>query len=260
MADEPSGLPPNLQALLGAYRETKAMPEGARARVHDRLRERASTRTVWLWAGVGALAAGLAVWLGLSATGALQSFQQGVPGSQAPMQAPEHRSTTAVADAPPPREHAAPRRTTSRAVVKVEALEPAPTEDPTTTQAELPATRRRARPTRPPEADAAAQPDPASEVQPPASRLGAENRLIARTWEHVRAEQWARARASLIEHETSFPQGVLTPERRALQVIVDCLATPQDAAGKADAYASSGSTALLSKVRAACSEEKSTPQ
>ena len=65
---------------------------------------------------------------------------------------------------------------------------------------------------------------------------------------------------ALAAHAKSFPSGVLAPERRALEVIVDCLAHPEATAGKAEAYARTGRTTLLAKVRSACTEGKSRPR
>lgn len=267
MGDKPPALSPELQAMLGTYREAQTMPADAKARVHDRLRATSDGRPVWLWAGVGAVAAALLLWAAASMTGALQTSAEREPGSQAAMQATASDGDTAVA-APPPEAESTP----TRSPVRREVDRPAPPDpEPASVEAEpesepapepQPEPGARKKPRRP---KPAATPEPEAQPveappQTPASRLGAENRLIAKTWEHVRAKRYAKAKATLREHASAFPQGVLAPERRALQVIVDCLANPSAAAGKAQAYAASGRSTLLAKVRSACNEEKSPGQ
>lgn len=268
MGEKPPALSPELQAMLGTYREARTMPADAKARVQDRLRTTDERRPIWLWAGVGAVAAALLLWAAASLTGSLQTSAESDPGSQAAMQATASDGETAVSSQPPEAE-AAPSRSPVRREVdpppplepEPESIEPEPEAAPEPASAPQPEPGARKKPRR---AKTAATPDPEPEPQPaeappqtPASRLGAENRLIAKTWEHVRAKRYAKAKSSLREHASAFPQGVLAPERRALQVIVDCLANPSAAAGKAQAYAATGRSTLLAKVRSACNEEKS---
>ena len=61
MTERPPSLSPEVRALLRGYRDAHAMPEDAKARVQARLDAPAQTRrrSPWLWAGVGAAAAGL---------------------------------------------------------------------------------------------------------------------------------------------------------------------------------------------------------
>ena len=267
MGEKPPALSPELQAMLGTYREARTMPADAKARVRDRLRATSDGRPVWLWASVGAVAAALLLWAAASLTGSLQTTATDDPGSQAAMQATASDAEPAVAEQPP---EASPARAPVHQQVdpspppapEPESVEPEPESireaapPPTAQPRPEPATAR-AKPRRP-KAAATPEHEPAEAApQTPASRLGAENRLIATTWEHVRAKRYAKAKASLREHASAFPQGVLAPERRALQVIVDCLANPRAAAGKAEAYAASGRSTLLAKVRSACDAEKS---
>ncbi len=266
MGDKPPALSPELRAMLGTYREAQAMPADAKARVQDRLRTTDERRPIWLWASVGAVAAALLLWAGVaSMLGSTQTSAESDPGSQAAMQATASDGETAVA-AQPPEPGAAPFRSPVGREIEPVPLEPGPESfDPEPEPSRepvpepLPEPGARKKPRRPKSA-AAPEPEPQPvEIVPqtPASRLGAENRLIAKTWEHLRANRYAQAKASLHEHASAFPHGVLAPERRALQVIVDCLANPQAAAGKAQAYAASGRSTLLAKVRSACNEEKS---
>jgi len=261
MAERPPALSAEALAALTAYRDATPMPEAARERVHARLSATGparTTRPAWLWVGVGAIAAGLLLWGALGVGDALRASTDPAPnGSQAPMQAPQDSGDTAAvvpdrASEPTTRRPSLPRP--SAALVPAEDLEtpqesvaPEPTDTPP-----APA-RRKAKPatqTRP-------EPAPAT---PPASRLGAENRLIARTWNQVRAKQYSKARQTLAEHESEFPAGVLAPERSALLVIVECLQHPESAARRADAYAATGRNTLLAKVRSACDEKKTSPK
>ncbi|MCR9163335.1 MAG: hypothetical protein NXI35_21785 [bacterium] len=247
MTDEPPALSPELRTMLEAYRGETTMPADAKARVQQRLDAPAGGRPIWLWAGIAAAAAAVLIWGAVSSTRALQSKPEASPGSQAAMQATASGGETASVTP-----DAAPTHETKRAKPDpVSPPEPEPEPEP-----EPDAAREQPRRDRYPAPKSAPEPNPA----PAASRLGAENRLIAKIWEHLRAKRYAQAKATLHEHATSFPKGVLAPERRALEVIVSCLTDPASAAGKANAYSSSGHTTLLSKVRAACSEEKTTPQ
>jgi len=262
MADRPPALSPEALAALTAYRDATPMPQAVRERVHARLSEAAPARPVWRWVGVGAIAAALLLWGALGVSDALRArADTSSDGNQAPMQVPQdsgetaavtpaeaakpkaRRSTTPLPSAQPPAQPSSP-------------LPPAPLEALETTRpAAVPepapraAPRRKTTPAPPP----AATPAPLS-----ASRLSAENRLIAQTWEHVRAKQYAKARQVLNTHASEFPSGVLAPERRALLVIVGCLQHPGSASGKADAYAATGRSTLLTKVRSACDPEKTT--
>ena len=246
MAERPPPLSPEVRALLRGYRAAHAMPEDARARVQERLHDRsrppntAPRRSPWLWAGVGAVAAGLLLWGLASISGALQSNAKPDPRSEASMRSTDTQGDTARLVTPPAPE--------SRPVPDTPAPAPAPPLAAPDTGPEPPAPKRGSR--------AVPRPEPRPDPEPttPASRLGAENRLIAQTWEHVRTEQYAKAEATLAEHAKAFPAGVLAPERKALEVIVDCLAHPESAVGKADVYARSGRTTLLAKVRSACEE------
>lgn len=248
MAERPARVRPELQALLQAYRATHAMPKAAKRRVHARLQEDTAPRVrrMWPWA-LGALAAGLLVWGIVSVRGVRRSSTEQSPGSQAAMQARDS-DTDAATVAPQPTVPRARTRLPTPSSTPVAPL-PAPEE---TLDAPEPETRTTP-PRRPP---APKRVVPPTEPETQASRLGAENRLISRTWQLVRAKQFDRASATLAEHAGTFPDGVLAPERRALEVIVDCLAHPDAAAGKAEAYARSGRTTLLANIRSACKEEK----
>lgn len=258
MAERPPGLSAEALAALTAYRDATPMPDGARKRVHARLSEAGSpavSRPGWVWIGVGALAAGLLLWGAFGIGDALQASNDSAQKHQAPMQAP-HDSGDSAAIVPPAaserskQERVVPPGVTPLPPAPLEEIEPAaqPTvgSEPSVVPSPRARTRRKSTPA----------PSTPPEPTAPASRLGAENRLIARTWEQVRAKQYAKARQTLAAHATEFPSGVLSPEREALLVIVECLRHPESATGKADAYAATGRTTLLAKVRSACSEEK----
>lgn len=260
MAERPPALSKEALAALAAYRDATPMPEAARGRVRARLSEESRARPGWLWVAVGALAAGLLLWGAIGISDASR-VPPDASANQAPMQAPQNSGeTAAVAPTDPQsrttRQPGVPQPSAQMApapLEKLEAIEPADVRrapaDP----------QHRAPPRRKTKPAPAAPPEP-SPAPLPASRLGAENRLIARTWEQVRTKQYAKARQALAEHASEFPAGVLAPERRALLVIVGCLQHPESAAGKADAYVAKGPSTLLAKVRAACNEEIQAPK
>lgn len=249
MDNDPRPLSPELRAMLGTYRDRNPMPEAAKERVHARLQAEsvvaapARGRPIWLWASVAAVAAAALLWGARSLTGSEQSPTERGSNQLAPMRANEGDGDTARVR-PEPVRAPQPRATPPAPKTLAPAEVPPPTPEPVR---EPPASRRK-----PPQRDTTPTPEP-----PPTAALGEENRLIARTWEQVRRKQYARAESTLAEHARQFPGGVLAPERKALTVIVDCLSAPDEAAGKADAYARSGQTTLLAKVRSACDEKKS---
>ncbi len=262
MAKRPPALSPEALAALTAYRDATTMPDAARERGHTRLSEGETTpasRPAWVWIGVGALAAGLLLWGAFGIGDALKASTDTAERHQAPMQAPHDSGETASIEPGPAPEPAKRERTTPPASTP---LPPVPLEE--IESAAEPGVEAEPPVSAPPRARPHRKPRPVSQVpaEPPApsSRLGAENRLIARTWEQVRAKQYAKARQTLAEHATEFPSGVLAPERKALLIIVGCLQHPESATGKADAYAATGRNTLLTKVRSACSKEKSGPK
>ncbi len=256
MVDRPPVLSAEALAALTAYRKATPMPKAARERVHARLSAApAPSRRGWLWAAGSAIAAGLLVWGAIGVSDALQATTDaGREGSLAPMQAPPTAADTAANQPvqgaqPPPRSRVKPSN--DLAPVPLETLETTePPETPETAATAPPRTKRRTKPL--PEAA------PAPAIPP--SRLGVENELIARTWQQVRSQQYAKARTTLAEHASEFPAGVLAPERRALEVIVACMEHPKAAPGKADAYAAQGHSTLLAKVRSACKQENPAPR
>ena len=265
MPERPPALSAEALAALISYRDATPMPEAARERVQARLSNPAPARPAWLWVGAGAIAAGLVLWGAFGLSDAVRaSADASTEGSQAPMQVPQDSGETAAIIPDPDPDPAAARA--ERPEPRDQAPAPPPAQLPPTPPEDLEAAKLSA----PPDPAAAPrartpsrrQAGPASSEATPTpaplapSRLGAENRLIARSWEQVRAKQYAKARGTLAEHASEFPSGVLAPERRALLVIVACLQHPESAAGKADAYAATGRSTLLSKVRSACSEEK----
>lgn len=266
MPERPRALSPEARAALATYRDAAPMPQAARDRVQARLsavpapaRRARPARRAWLWGVAGAVAASLLLWGSLEVTDALRSTaDDGHTGSQAPMQAlPNSADTAAIqtheaADAPPgpPPPPKAPSAGIAPAPLEtIGAVEQRATRDPPAAKA-------------PPRARHNTRPAPEAIPQPipptlPANRLGAENRLIASTWEQVRSKQYAKAKQTLAEHASEFPSGILAPERGALVVIVECLQHPELAAGKAEAYAAKGRSTLLAKVRSACDPRKS---
>ncbi len=255
MAERPPAPSREVLAALTAYRDATPMPKAARARVRARLFETNSVRHTWLWAGVGALAAGLLLWGAFGVSNALHmTTDASATGNQAPMQAPQDSGETAALDSAKPsgpttRRPRAPEPAT-------EMMTPAPLKKPAALQSPTPVPPASARASSRREAKSA-PPTPPEPTPPPrlARRLGVENRLITRTWEHVRSKQYANARQALAEHASEFPSGVLAPERRALKVIVACLEHPESAAQKGDAYAATGHRTLLAKVRSACNQK-----
>lgn len=247
MAERPPPLPENMRALLGAYRAHTAMPEEARERVAQRLVEpEVSTppRSPWRWGMGAAVAAGLLLWLVAGLRADPLAPREDAVGSQAPAQASTDEGGQARVVPPPQGARRATPTTPPPTAERPDAERVPPTSPPES----APAARTPPRVRTP---KATAPPDP-----PAASRLGEENRLIARTWSHVRAAEYDKARAQLDQHARTFAAGVLAPEREALRVIVQCLEHPEHATAALSAYERRGQTALRAKVREACRAKK----
>ncbi len=250
MTEPPPTLSSEAQGLLQAYRAARPMPDAVRTRVHERLESDVAPapvgRSVWLWSAIGAAAAALLVWSAVGIGDARRGSGDADPAAQVPMQPLPGGTGQAEPQPRPAPMRVAPAEPVATPKQTLAQPEPQPEPEPV-----VPSRRRRA-----------PEPEPEPEPEPPSpSTLAAENRLIAKTWDHVRSEDHAAAASTLREHAAQFPGGVLAPERRALVVIVDCLAHPETAAGKAQAYAAQGHTALLNKVRTSCMpSEKSPPR
>lgn len=247
MPDQPPELPDSTRALLQAYRAERPMPHAARARVRQRLdaepvvevRLAASKRALWIGVAVAAAAA-VVLGLAYARPNALLATEQSAE-PLAPMRASDSDTSTVHPRAVPPPSRPVTRPPPARPSEIPDVPEPRPS----------PRAHARAKPKpRPPET-APAKPSPGA-------RLGEEQRLIEQTWAAIRAQAYPRARGHLRAHAAEFAQGVLTPEREALLVIVDCLEHPEHATGKAKAYAKRGGTALLAKVRTLCKENRAT--
>lgn len=238
---DPGLLDDEAQATLRAYRELHEVPELVKARVHRRLqaaeRELAAERRTKLraWAVASLAAAALLLLLA-------RSLLPGRPG--APDAAPlgEIAPYTQVN-----REDAAARERASIAAGQPQ--EPAEAEGRATEVAASDAAAPRARPRRPAPVERA----PAAVARPVAVDLAAERRLLETAWRALTQGDHARALAATRQHREDHPEGVLSPEREAIEVIARCKSgAPSGAAEAAQFAASHGQSPWLGQVRAAC--------
>jgi hypothetical protein len=134
----------------------------------------------------------------------------------------------------------------------------APTHAPAPTSADVPevvAPPAESEPARPRASSvhrAAPPPEPAIAAPPPsASTLDAERKLIAQAWSALTQGNPAAALASAAAHRKQFPNGVLAPERLAVEAIAQCKRDGD--AGKAHTFLKAHvRSPLAARVRSAC--------
>jgi hypothetical protein len=255
-ADEDVVLHAVARDLLAEFRELDDMPADARARVRRRLEaeDDAPARAVqgrdarsWIvWSLVGAAAAAVLL-LGVNAlVPAVQEREQGTPAEAAPDRV-ESEGATGRVDVRS--ERAESKDGAVEAVTRtVEPVAVAPTSAPAKVVARKD---RRVRDTTPPEI--AAPPvtsEPAVEAKP-SSTLEAERRLIAQAWNALAQGDPAAALASADTHRERFANGILAPERAAVEAIARCKRDGDDARARAFLKAHSRSP-LAARVRSAC--------
>lgn len=254
--DDLPALDPRAAALLATYRRSRAMPPAARARVHDRLSGTCPQAHVLplmsrrhhgaAWAVALALAAAVLLWLARRGPDLAEKT-----GDAATM-SPAHAAPTAASDAsllaPPP---AAPRSEPS--------ITPAVAPAPEAVRPRLKPTDRRESPPRDPAAldrrdDPHASPD-LDDAPPaqPASDLRGERELLARGWQSLAGGDAGAAARDAGEHARRWPEGVLAPERRALEAAASCVADPSRDAELARAFlADHPRSPLARRVRDVC--------
>ncbi len=233
--DEPAPLRADARRMLATWREADAMPRAAKARVWKRMRARPRPPAprydvAWVWA-VAIAAAVLLVWWGVA-----QVRRAALDGEARPVdQAVDHRDV-------PPGEH--------------DVVEPPPpASPPVVAQAPAPAiappVQKPAEVVRP---SARPRVEPSTDTAPDATTtLARERDVIARAWSALADADYGAALHRAAEHAQSFPNGILAPERRAIEVIARCKRGDRDAdaAGRAwlDEHPRSP---LANRVRVAC--------
>lgn len=246
MSERPPAPSSAARDALQHYADARRMPADVRARIEasftPAVRPTVGRTANALWAAVGGLAAALVLW-------GIVSLQDGRRQSQRDTQAPQEASMQASRTAQQP---TTPRKAPSLAPQPPSQLAPVPLTKPrdsTSTPSPQQESRRRA-----PSLDTPRSPQPDTAAPSiDAQTLAIENRLIAATWSHVRAKQYARARHVLAEHGRRFANGVLAPEREALEVIIGCLSDPDGTRSPADTFMRARPNSVLAKkVRQAC--------
>jgi hypothetical protein len=93
-------------------------------------------------------------------------------------------------------------------------------------------------------------------VQQPGAKstLEAERRLIAKAWDALTRDQPGQALEVAREHADLFTNGVLAPERRAIEAIARC-ERDGDAAGASRFLRQYPRSPLAGRVRSACSPQ-----
>jgi hypothetical protein len=235
--DEPTPLRADARRMLAMWREADAMPRAVKGRVWRRLhrpsRAPASRRdTAWVLA-VAIAAAVLLVWWGVA------NVWRAAQDDSAPRidQAVDDRDA-ATSEHPV----VAPERTAEPAVV-VPTPAPSPTIAPPVQTPKAPMRPRSVVPPR----------EEASAVDTATTTLARERDLIARAWSALAHGDPASALARATEHEQAFPEGLLAPERRAIEVIAHCKRGDRDAGKAAQAWiAAQPRSPLVKRVRVAC--------
>lgn len=219
-----------------------------RGRAHVERRERGAspqhraTRTGqarWLGWGAATLAAAAVLVLAWRLGGTLGERRQAerTPGAavmQGRGDAPAGRASAVDRGRTTPSE---PRSSTEPASSTAPALPPASpaapsepsTSKPRTTP--VPTTSAAARPG---STDAAA--DPTSETTEPGSTLAAERELVARAWGALALGETTLALETAAEHARRFPDGLLAPERTAIDAIARCRRGDADGPRRATAF------------------------
>jgi hypothetical protein len=263
------GAPAPLRAvareLLAEFRELDDMPADARARVRrllaageaPRAREVSGgrdARASILWALVGA-AAGVALLLGLKAVVPMVSERREAGRMEAAEDRVEREATSSAARV---REQG---RALSGEAAEVEVVVEVPEVLPEAVPEVLPEAvpeplveregvgRRRAK--TPTSTSTSGSGSGSGSGSVTASTLEAERRVIAKAWDEVARGEPGRAIESAKEHRERFPNGVLVPERTAVEAIARCKRDGDDGAARAFLKAHARSP-LAGRVRTAC--------
>ena len=250
----PAPLHAAARGLLAEFRALEDMPADTRARVRRRLldaddeappRRRAvaqgGTRSWIAWSLVGA-AAGVALLLGLKAIAPMVSAEREVAPREA---APDRVEPSDASGRATVREEVPSR---ARVVAPANASAPTPADVPEVVAP--PAESEPARPRAVHRAVSPREPEIAAPA-PSASTLEAERKLIAQAWSALTQGDVAAALGSAASHRTRFPDGVLAPERLAVEAIAHCKRDGD--AGKARAFLKAYARVPVAKrVRSAC--------
>ncbi|MEM9460713.1 MAG: hypothetical protein AAGF11_41470 [Myxococcota bacterium] len=245
----PAPLPRDARAALAAYREAEEIParmrdriwdvvgaEDAPAPAFDPLDEPApSGRRGVAWVGVGlAIAATLA--LAWRIGGSLAERRDAQATSPAAVMQADSEPTEGRARARVERTMGERRSASSSAGAAISPDESVP---PVTElgrgerseSAREPAARLRRHPD-PPRRSRVELPMPAAST----STLAAERALVAKAWRALAQGNTAGALATAAEHARRFPEGLLTPEREAIEAITRCRRGEGDPLARAAAF------------------------
>lgn len=242
---EPAPLRADALRMIATWREADAMPRAAKARVWTRVRGDVARRRrpprplrydAAVWA-IAIAAAVLLVWWGVASLRRDAIADRGSVNDQAVDQRdgaepesvvakPTPGPTSSVAPVPPesiptiapPLQ--TPAATPRRATLRPRTVEPAGTEPP---------------------------------AQSKTTALARERDLVARAWSALADGDHGAALLRAAEHEQAFPDGLLAPERRAIEVIARCKRGDRGAReASAEWIAAQPRSPLANRVRVAC--------
>lgn len=277
-ARPPAPLPRSLRGLLAEYRNAEDIPADVEDRIWsvvgaDELAEglepnldavppRRSRRRVIAWVGAAAAiaAALVAAWelggqraererAGASPEAAVMHNEDREPGADAREVAPP-----ASFRATPPSETVAEPPTDETSPGPSGPDEPSASDDSRASQSTSPVAPSRGNRARPPRAPDAPAPSPASS-------LDAERELVARAWRSLARGDEAAALSTAAEHRRRFDQGLLAPERDAIEVIARCRRGDPDGPRRAAAFhRAQPRSPLATRVDEACSPAEPSPE
>lgn len=254
---QPPPLSHHARSVLHVYREGNRIPSGAESRILHALKDdqaspKATRRplSLPLWTTVALAAAFLVTlglrWLGSSRMKASSASEFDVAVDERERDEPNGLQKPST-PAPPSTATSLPGMgrgsVSGRPSPPVTRIEEAPTESQGV----------RSRPRRGPTSRPLEEQE--EEEQEKTSRVGVEHQLIAEAWDALVRGDLSAARSKANTHASSFPNGVLQPERRAIEAIVDCKLS-QGSSKLAEAFLHAHPhSPLASRVRSVCEKK-----
>lgn len=239
---EPAPLRSDALRMIATWREADAMPRAAKARVWKRVRERDEAprrpplrydAALWAFAIAAAV---LLVWWGVASLGRDAIADEDAVNVEA---VDRHDATPSERVAVEPNPRATP------------SVDAAPSESspaiapPVQTPAATPRSAAPRPRTEPPRSEPPTQTE--------TTALARERDLIARAWSALADGDHDAALLRAAEHEEAFPDGLLVPERRAIEVIARCKRGDRGASeASAEWIAAQPRSPLANRVRVAC--------
>ena len=245
----PRPLPAHVRRMLAQYREAEDIPDDARDRIWARLQadedeallaEPRTSAPPWLWPVAAIAVTVLLVWAVRSwSERAVSIAEQAEPSEAVDRPVAASPGGSVKARPAPPR----PLSPTGEPTSKPETLAAPPGES---TPPQRPAPSRTVRP----KTESQAAPDPGD-------ALAKERALVQGAWTALTAQKPQEALRRVDEHRRDFPEGLLVPERAAVEAAALCSLNPERGAELAAAFvqAHPGSP-LVSRVERACAQKK----